>query len=80
MVEYDQYDAKGKLPLCLLIIESKRLKVIAYISNFLVLRIADIPSVPTPPNPNCVAPQMAYQPPNPMGKTESKGNGFWSGL
>ncbi|MBA0752207.1 hypothetical protein Gogos_001064 [Gossypium gossypioides] len=40
----------------------------------------DIPTVPTPPNPNCVAPQMAYQPPNPMGKTESKGNGFWSGL
>ncbi|KAB1995567.1 hypothetical protein ES319_D13G169700v1 [Gossypium barbadense] len=41
---------------------------------------ADIPTVPTPPNPNCVAPQMAYQPPNPMGQTESKGNGFWSGF
>ncbi|XWS27966.1 hypothetical protein CRYUN_Cryun25bG0025600 [Craigia yunnanensis] len=44
----------------------------------------DIPPMPTPPNPNCVAPQMANYPiedaQNPPVKTNSKGKGFWSGF
>ncbi|KAK8591560.1 hypothetical protein V6N13_031600 [Hibiscus sabdariffa] len=36
--------------------------------------------IPTPPNPNCVAPQMAYYPQDPTGETKNKGSGFWSGL
>ncbi|KAL4324415.1 hypothetical protein GQ457_11G013320 [Hibiscus cannabinus] len=36
--------------------------------------------IPTPPNPNCVAPQMEYYPQDPTGETKNKGSGFWSGF